>query len=112
MPGFFAVTEWQRRGAVHFHALLLNVRGLRRLDLKDYWERCGFARVVAYDPMRGANYYLGKYLFKADGPVIVSRGLSKWLGPGPDSPTVRALGTVFDVGQGERRELVRESRVA
>lgn len=100
-PGFFAVTEYQRRGVPHFHLLMLNVGDLRRLDAKDYWERYGHARVEAYDPLRGANYYVGKYLFKTAGSVKVSRNLRTWL-PGPDSPTVKALGQVFDVGQGEQ----------
>lgn len=47
-PECFWVTEWQeRRHVPHFHGLLLNVAGLRRLDVKGYWERYGFARVEA-----------------------------------------------------------------
>lgn len=101
-PGFLWVTEWQeRRHVPHFHGLLLNVAGLRRLDVKDYWERYGHARVEAFDPMRGANYYVGKYLFKTAGMVQVSRNLDRWRLDLSD-PTTQALARVFDVGQGEQ----------
>lgn len=99
-PGFIWVTERQRRDVPHFHGLMLNVGNLRRLDAKDAWECNGYARVEPYDPMRGANYYIGKYLFKSSGAVQVSRNLTRWY-PDPDSPTVRALGKVFDVGLGQ-----------
>lgn len=100
-PEFVAVTELQRRGVAHFHLLMLGVGGLRRLTFKDKWERNGHARVVAYDSRRGAAGYLGKYLSKDAGNFQVSRSLGRWY-PDPDSPTVRALGSVFDVGHSEQ----------
>lgn len=58
--------EYQRRGVIHFHALIGRVpQAVRRLDWMDTWdELAGFARIEAYDPARGARYYLGKYVLK------------------------------------------------
>ncbi len=58
--------EYQRRGVIHFHALVGRVPSTRRrLDWMDKWdELAGFARIEAYDPTRGARYYLGKYILK------------------------------------------------
>ncbi len=38
----------------------------RRLTFMDRWQELsgGFARIVAYDPARGAGFYLGKYVAK------------------------------------------------
>lgn len=58
--------EYQRRGVIHFHALIGHIPStVRRLDWMDRWnELAGFARVEAYDPAKGARYYLGKYVLK------------------------------------------------
>jgi len=59
--------ELQRRGVLHFHALLggERVRRLRRLSLMDkWWEDNGFARVERYEKSKGAKSYLSKYVFK------------------------------------------------
>ncbi len=66
-PFYFRVAEYQDRGTLHFHALIGGVGDIRRLLFKDFWELNGFARVMAYDPARGAAGYVGKYLTKADG---------------------------------------------
>ncbi|GAI66826.1 unnamed protein product, partial [marine sediment metagenome] len=66
-PYYFRVTEFQDRGTLHFHSLIGNAGDIRRLLFKDFWELNGYARVEAYDPARGANFYVGKYLTKADG---------------------------------------------
>ena len=66
-PYYVRATEYQenRPGRpVHFHALIGGVGDTRRLLFKDMWELDGFARVVKYDPERGAGFYLGKYLCK------------------------------------------------
>ena len=66
-PSYFRVVEYQDRGTLHFHALIGGAGDIRRLDFKDLWESNGFARVEAYDKGKGANFYVGKYLTKADG---------------------------------------------
>lgn len=64
--GYFRVTELQRlRNNIHFHALMLNLRGIRRLTWMDEWDRiAGFARIYPYKKNKGANYYLCKYVTK------------------------------------------------
>jgi len=64
--GYFRVTEIQRlRNCLHFHALMLNLRGARRLTWMDEWERiAGYARIYPYEKSKGANYYLCKYCIK------------------------------------------------
>ena len=38
---------------------------VRRLDWMDRWNQlAGYARIEAYDPKKGARYYLGKYVVK------------------------------------------------
>ncbi len=59
--------EWQRRGVVHFHALILGVRKqTNRKEWERKWEEIGggFAAIFPYDRELGAVYYLGKYLVK------------------------------------------------
>jgi hypothetical protein len=73
---YFRVTEYQDRGVLHYHALLGAVGDLRRLSFKDLWETSGFARVEAYEPGKGANYYVGKYLVKDSGDIRFSDNLS------------------------------------
>lgn len=60
--------EYQRRGVVHYHALIWfggREQG-HRLKAMARWEEIGqgFARIVTYDHGRGAGYYLGKYVAK------------------------------------------------
>lgn len=75
-PFYFRVTEYQQRGTLHYHALIGGVGDIRRLDFKDWWEMYGYARVVAYRPGLGANYYVGKYLTKEhDGDIRFSNNL-------------------------------------
>lgn len=57
--------EWQKRGVLHFHALMTNTWKLRRLTWMDVWnEENGFARIERYDSQLGARWYLGKYVIK------------------------------------------------
>jgi hypothetical protein len=82
--------------------LVLNVSSVNRLGMKDWWERYGFARVEEYDPNQGASGYVGKYLVKADGGVLVSRKLRSWLLES-DSPVYQAFAKVFSMaGQSEQ----------
>lgn len=72
-------SEYQRRGALHFHALIGRVPDwVRRLDWLDQWdELAGFARIEPYDASKGARFYLGKYVLKGGevdlgGPLTLS----------------------------------------
>lgn len=77
-PFWFRGTEYQElRGTNtrHFHTLIGGVGDIRRLLFKDFWELHGFARVEAYEPGRGANYYVGKYLTKSAADIKFSHNL-------------------------------------
>jgi hypothetical protein len=78
-PFYFRVTEYQDRGTLHYHSLIGGVGDMSRLLFKDIWELHGFARVEKYDPGRGANFYVGKYLTKEDGDMRFSHNLAKHL---------------------------------
>jgi hypothetical protein len=72
------VTEWHKfRNVPHYHALMLDVKKLRRMRYVDWWWGHGYgtARVFQYDTRLGAGHYLGKYLTKQDSDLSVSRGL-------------------------------------
>jgi len=82
--------EWQRRGVLHFHALLggesykLGTPGYPSMDrYKDIWQYGikkkngkykfrpnGFAKIVEFDARKGAKYYLAKYVSKGGEPDI------------------------------------------
>lgn len=65
--GYFRVTEYQQRGALHYHALILGVEILRRLTYMDIWKDIagGYARIFEYDPTKAARFYLcNKYITK------------------------------------------------
>lgn len=78
-PYYFRATEYQARGTLHYHALIGGVADLRRLTFKDAWELYGFARVLEYEPGRGANFYVGKYLTKTEGDIRFSHNLTPFL---------------------------------
>jgi len=87
-PFYFRVAEYQDRGTLHFHALIGGVGDVRRLLFKDFWELSGFARVEKYDSDRGASYYVGKYLTKADGDIRFSHNLTRHLTNGVTAVTI------------------------
>jgi len=78
-PFYCRVTEYQKRGTLHYHSLIGGVDGVRRMLFKNFWELHGFARVVKYQPGRGANFYVGKYLTKNDSNIIFSHNIKKHL---------------------------------
>jgi hypothetical protein len=55
--------EYQRRGVIHFHALTAGMDLLSYNAVRGLW-RWGYSWIEPYEPGRGANYYLGKYLAK------------------------------------------------
>ena len=78
-PFYFRVTEFQKRGTIHFHSLIGGVGDMRRLLFKDIWELYGYCRVLKYEPSRGANFYVGKYLTKGEGDLRFSHNLTQHL---------------------------------
>jgi len=59
--------EFQKRGVIHYHALLWGVHpDTRRIDWEGAWQEIsgGYAAIYPYDPTRGARYYVGKYVAK------------------------------------------------
>lgn len=79
-PAFVRVTEYQRyRGVPHYHALMMNVEGLRRLKWLDRWvSLAGWARVLPYDYRNGASYYISKYIAKDIAEVHLSENLGEY----------------------------------
>jgi hypothetical protein len=75
--GFLGVERGKTGGLVHLHALLGNVSHLKAFCGEKlppgHWGRgccmvhawpCGYARVLPYDPKRGARHYVSKYIAK------------------------------------------------
>jgi hypothetical protein len=57
--------EYQKRGTIHFHALLADVGKLRRLTLMDQWKTlAGFARIGAINDPARVRKYVAKYVVK------------------------------------------------
>ena len=82
-------TEYQQRGAVHYHALVGNIPArVRRMDYVNYcYENYGIARIHKYDKGKGAVSYLAKtaYLWKK-GEIDLSATIRK-----PDTDQFRLL---------------------
>jgi len=82
--GVFYVLAWeyQKRGVLHFHALVGDVEDLnaraRRLDFMDMWEGfgppAGFARIEAIDDQAAVRDYVTKYVTKG-GQIDLSSSL-------------------------------------
>jgi hypothetical protein len=55
-------TEFQIRGAIHFHSLIGRVPdSVRRMDYVDFWYKiAGYARIYKYESGKGAESYLSK----------------------------------------------------
>ena len=55
-------TEYQKRGAIHYHALIGNIPdSVRRMDYVDLWHSLsGIGRIYAYEKDRGAEFYMSK----------------------------------------------------
>lgn len=82
--GVFYVLGWeyQKRGVLHFHALLGDVEDLnaraRRLDFMDVWQGfgapAGFARIEAIESQDAVRDYVTKYVTKG-GQIDLSGSL-------------------------------------
>lgn len=85
--GVFWVLAWeyQKRGVLHFHALIGDVEDLntraRRLDWMDIWEGfgapAGFARIEAIDSQDAVRNYVTKYVVKG-GQIDLSSSLKSF----------------------------------
>lgn len=57
--------EYQRRGVLHYHALLSKVGDLRRLTYMDVWNRlAGFAKIEPVRSEGAVRGYVSKYVIK------------------------------------------------
>jgi len=65
----FEVQKW--RGVPHIHALVAGVDpSIRRMAMVDWcYKEYGIARILKYDPTKGAGYYLCKYVLKDGGDI-------------------------------------------
>lgn len=60
---FLAVERFKHGDFTHIHALLNGVDGLTYRQVGEPWfQRFGRVQVEGYDPTKGANYYLTKYI--------------------------------------------------
>lgn len=66
------------RKGTHFHALVGGVGDVSRRDLWQWWfqeQGFGLARILPYEPSKGAAHYLTKYVVKELGDVAFSPNL-------------------------------------
>jgi hypothetical protein len=62
---FMAVERFAHGDFTHIHALINGVGGLTYCQIGEIWfNRFGRVQVEGYDPGKGANYYLTKYVVK------------------------------------------------
>lgn len=62
---FLAVERFAYGDFTHIHALINGVDGLTYRQVGEPWfDRFGRVQIEGYDPTRGANYYLTKYVLK------------------------------------------------
>ena len=108
-PAFVRVTEYQRyRGVPHYHALMMNVEGLRRLKWLDRWvSLAGWARVLPYDYRHGASYYVSKYIAKDIAEVLLSDNLGEHAVSSHRAEQLRFLGELWHDGRENRTKRTR-----
>jgi len=61
---YIAVPEFQKRGAVHFHTILLNVPYLPQDKIYSCWGK-GFIKINRIDRINNVGVYMSKYLSKS-----------------------------------------------
>jgi hypothetical protein len=63
--GWVRALEYQRRGVIHYHALVAGVGAERRLTWMDIWdELAGFARIEPIRDDSAVRRYVSKYVIK------------------------------------------------
>lgn len=78
-PFYFRTSELQQRGSLHYHSLIGGVGETSRRLFNDFWSLNGYAKVEAYKAGKGANFYVGKYLTKAESDIRFSHNLTRHL---------------------------------
>lgn len=74
------------RYGTHFHALIGGVRDANRRDAwRSWFDRNGNARIEPYDPLRGAGWYVAKYVAKELGELRFSDNAGQFRIPHGDS---------------------------
>jgi len=62
-PAYITVTEFQKRGAVHFHTLFFNLPFIQVIEFENLWGN-GYTNLKALHEIRNVSAYLCKYLTK------------------------------------------------
>lgn len=63
---FMAVERFKHGDFTHVHALINDLEGLSYRNVGETWRsRFGICQVEGYEPGKGANYYLTKYVCKS-----------------------------------------------
>lgn len=71
-------------GRLHLHALMTNTESQHRWSWMKRWEElAGYARILPFDPARGAAFYCAKYVAKQFGDWAVSSNLAAQMAPSP-----------------------------
>ena len=87
-------SEYQVRGAIHYHAIIGRVPDrVRRLDYVDRWDdMAGYARIYAYERGKGAEFYLSKssYAWK-HGEIDLGGPLAERMAEASDSSFLDAV---------------------
>lgn len=81
--------EWQKRGVLHFHALIWGVkRSTHRATWMQKWEEIGggWCQIYSYDRDQAARFYLGKYAVKGGEVDLLTVGVTSWR---PDDVRIR-----------------------
>jgi hypothetical protein len=67
--GWARALEIQKRGVIHYHALIRGVGDLRRLSMMDRWnEMAGFSKILPIRSQLAVRNYVSKYVVK-DGEI-------------------------------------------
>jgi hypothetical protein len=62
---YFVAYERHQTGYFHIHGLIGGVSGITDSDMWEVWfKKYGRAKVVTYEPGKGATHYLTKYVTK------------------------------------------------
>lgn len=83
--GWFRADEYGSIGGhLHIHGLMLGTGHLSRMAWLHEWNRwAGFARILPFDPAKGAAFYCSKYVTKQFGDYDFSENIQAFRGTRP-----------------------------
>lgn len=62
---YIVVVEFQKRGAIHYHAVFFNLPYIANTEIAEIWEN-GFIKINAIDQVDNVGAYVTKYMTKED----------------------------------------------